>query len=104
MDVRCRKTKCQYNNNQTCTYKNLQVGERTECKDFNPDKTKYVENYTATLFEKPPKIAPFKNIHKYNLKCDATSCIFNHNNECLSNGITMLSLEKGTECLNYFEK
>ena len=45
-----------------------------------------------------------ENIHKYNLHCDATNCIFNHNNECLSNGITMLSLEKGTECLNYFEK
>ena len=104
MDIRCRKGKCKYNNNQTCTYKNLEIGEYTECRDFDPDAEKYVEDYTKTMLEKPPKIAPFKNIHKYNLHCDATNCIFNKNNKCLSNGITVLSLEKGTQCLNFFEK
>lgn len=104
MDIRCRKGKCVYNNNQTCTYKNLTIGAATQCKDFNVDPNKYVEDYTKTMLEKPPKIAPFKNIHKYDLHCDATNCIFNQNNKCLSNGITVLSLDKGTECLNFFEK
>ena len=104
MDIRCRKGKCVYNNNQTCTYKNLEIGEKTECCDFNPDEEKYVEDYTKTMLEKPPKIAPFKNIKKYNLQCNATNCIFNKNNKCLSNGITILSLDKGTQCLNFFEK
>ncbi len=104
MDIRCRKGKCVHNNNQTCMYKNLQIGNATECKDFNPDPDKYVEDYTKTMLEKPPKIAPFKNIHKYDLHCDATNCIFNKDNKCLSNGITIQSLEKGTECLNFFEK
>ena len=88
MDIKCRKTGCRFNKGQTCIAKFVDINNNTECKSFvrgGEDK-----DYSSLMFETAPEYANFRHIKDVNLKCNKQSCLFNNNQKCNANGITVL--------------
>jgi|LGVF01.2.fsa_nt_gb hypothetical protein len=93
MDIKCKKTNCLYNDSSHCSAGTINVGSDLDCKTFIKDKSlnkKEAKKVSGSLFEAGSLEA---NHAKINLKvgCGATNCLFNKNNTCQSNGISVLS-------------
>lgn len=89
MDLRCRKTNCKYNKDLTCCAPKINISNKLVCLEYQNEKGKGIKDFSKLIFtENPPKIADYRHIKDMCLRCDA-NCIFNKNNRCLSNGITI---------------
>lgn len=104
MDIVCRKYSCTYNKNMKCERKHLGVNKNAHCADIAIDKSKPVEDVSKDMFEHEPEIAPFRHCKCIDIKCDSTNCIFNNNNECMSNGIFVGSSTSKAPCNSFQEK
>jgi len=105
MDVRCRKLRCKNNKLQTCTLKTFAIDKKAHCSDYEFDEAKKSVDTTKNMFEQKIKFSPFKGIKKFKMHCDASSCIFNKNTDCMSNGLTILNNnETSATCMNYFKE
>lgn len=90
MDLRCRKTGCKYNCDLTCTAKSVEIDKKFVCKTFVPTPEKE-KDFSALIFsDTPPKIADYRHLKDMCLKCSA-KCLFNRQNSCIANGITINS-------------
>ncbi len=100
MDIKCRKTSCVHNNDYTCSARKIQIGVNTECDTFDCDINKLGHDFSKNMFEADTEhYAPSRHINDVKLTCDKTSCLFNHDNSCSANGITMLDdKEQSTQC------
>ena len=79
-DLKCKKVNCVYNKSANCNAKHIKVTKETECDTYKPAKEAEIGVYSEI------KQVPIrKNIE---VDCDA-SCIFNDNNICKANGITV---------------
>lgn len=103
MDVVCRKQKCKFNDCTKCQRKNLSVSFDAVCESMEVDKDKPVADISKDMFERAPKIAPFRHCLTMDIKCDA-DCIHNRDGECWSNGIIVNSVGKGNQCISYVKK
>ena len=89
MDLRCRKTNCKYNKDLTCYAPKINISNKLVCLEYQNEKGKGIKDFSKLIFtENPPKIADYRHIKDMCLRCNA-NCIFNKNNRCLSNGITI---------------
>ena len=113
MDIRCRKTTCKFNNNHTCTAKEILIDKEVLCSSYslskeikaNENRTSFLdktEDYSKVMFDKPPKNGPMRNRKKIEIKCRA-SCLFNNNGVCRANGITVNDVNKPI-CMGYLLK
>ena len=89
-DLKCKREGCLYNKHQNCTAKNVKVTKDTSCKTFNPSKEQEIGDVARV--DQPPIR---KNI---NVECKA-DCIFNHEQICSANGITVQTCNN-TACPN----
>jgi hypothetical protein len=103
LDIRCRKAKCRFNDRFTCRAKEIVVGREVVCSTFERAENKPVQDVTKSLFEKPPCFAPQRDSKALSIKCRA-NCLFNHNGTCVSNGITLNSIEEKPFCVSYLKK
>lgn len=104
MDIVCRKYSCEYNKNMKCERKHLGINSKAYCGDINIDSSKPVEDVSKDMFEHEPEIAPFRHCKCIDIKCDAKTCIFNNNLECMSNGIFVGSKKTSAPCNSFQEK
>jgi len=79
-DLKCKRKGCKYNKNSNCTAKEVKVKHDTTCNTYDPS-------------DKKPRKEPSKigqpPIRK-DIKVDCTAdCLFNHQNICSANGITV---------------
>ena len=89
MDLRCRKTNCKYNKDLTCHAQSINISNKLVCLEYQNEKGKGIKDFSKLIFsETPPKVADYRHIKNMCLRCDA-NCMFNKNNRCLSNGITI---------------
>ena len=89
MDLRCRKTNCQFNHELTCTAHSIKISDKTACMDYKYQKGKENDDFSKMIFtDKTPKIADYKHLKDICLKCDA-KCLFNRDTHCIANGITV---------------
>ncbi len=103
MDIRCRKTKCKYNDCYTCRAKGILVSPHVICSTFEKDDAKPELDSTKHLFEKPPEYAPQRDSKALSIHC-RTDCLFNHDGKCVSNGITINSITEKPYCVSYLKK
>ncbi len=105
MDLRCRKTNCEYNKDLTCTALKINITNKLVCKSYKKGKEDKIKDFSSKIFsDSPPKIAPYRHIKNSNLVCNA-KCLFNVNGECISNGITVnSSLSNEPKCITYMIK
>ena len=104
MDLRCRKTNCKYNKNLTCLAKQIKINKKLICLEYKNEKGKEIKDFSQQIFtENPPKIADYRHIKNMCLRCEA-KCIFNKDNKCLSNGITInAALSNEPKCINFMK-
>ena len=86
MNISCRKTKCNFNNNYVCSSKNIFIQNNLNCAYYEPIKKDNLQDVSKTMFELTPEIAPYRHNKNTNILCEA-NCIFNKNNHCVCNGI-----------------
>lgn len=104
MDIVCRKYSCKFNKDTKCERKHLNVNQKSNCNDINIDKNKETEDVSKDMFGHEPEIAPFRHCKCTDIKCNATDCLFNSNQECMSNGIFVGSSTATAPCNSYQKK
>ena len=103
MDIRCRKTVCKYNDRFTCKAKDILVDNKVICSTYEKDENKEdVKDITKHLFEETPDFAPQRDSKAMEIKCKA-NCLFNHNGQCVSNGITLNSIKEKPYCVSFLK-
>lgn len=103
MDIRCRKQTCVYNDRFTCRAKDININQKVMCDKYKKDENKKVEDTTKHLLEKPPAYAPQRDSKALKISCQA-KCLFNHNGKCVSNGITLNSVNEKPFCVSFLGK
>ena len=93
-DLKCKRESCSYNQNCNCTAKNIDVSKNTECNTYNPTKGNKKEQ------DKIPQTA-MRN--ETNVKCHA-ECLFNCEENCIANGITVKSSDACPCCCTFMPK
>ena len=86
-DLKCKRKSCEFNKNCNCTSKEVKVCHDTSCSTFKP--THKTEPEEEKISQPPIR----KNI-KVDCKAD---CIFNKNNHCSANGITVQTCKDRTD-------
>lgn len=79
-DIKCKRMQCEFNKDCNCIAHDLEVTKNTECKTFKPRTDGEIS--TESKIGQP---AIRKNII---VSCKA-DCLFNENQLCLANGITV---------------
>lgn len=103
MDIRCRKNLCRFNDRFTCKAKEILISKRVTCSTFERDENKEeVQDVTKHLFEREPKYAPQRDSKTLKIECKA-DCLFNHNGKCVSNGITLNSINECLYCVSFLK-
>ncbi len=103
MDIRCRKNLCRFNDRFVCKAKEILVTKRVTCSTFEKDENKKdVQDVTKHLFEREPCYAPQRDSKALTINCKA-DCLFNHNGKCVSNGITINSIEECPYCISFLK-
>ena len=82
-DLKCKRKGCEFNKNSNCTAKVVEVTQNTGCKTYIPS-----EKNKEDEVSKVGQPAIRKDIE---VDCKA-DCIFNNNNVCSANGITVQTL------------
>lgn len=103
MDIRCRKGYCKFNDRFTCRAKEIVVDRDVVCSMYQKDEEKPVQDVTKNMFEKEPDFCPQRDSKALSIKCRA-DCLFNHNGVCVSNGITLNSIQERPYCVSYLKK
>lgn len=102
MDIRCRKTRCYYNNCYTCKAKEIDITTKAECCSYQKTDSPEIDT-TKFLFDKPPKYAPQRDSKTARISCNA-KCLFNRNGKCVSNGITVNAVKERPLCVSFLNK
>ena len=93
-DLKCKRQGCVYNENCSCTANHIDVGRETECQTYEDCGYRKVEQ--DEVKQNPTR----KNI-KVGCRAD---CLFNDNNYCKANGITVITNEQHPECSTFMPK
>lgn len=101
MDIRCRKTTCEYNYKYTCQAKRIKITDNIVCSQFKKGDKPPIDT-TKTLFERTPEYAPQRDSQTIDIKCDA-NCLLCKDNKCYANGITINDI-KNPVCMTYLKK
>lgn len=104
MDIRCRKGLCKYNDRFVCKAKDIVIDGKVVCSTFEKEEGKQnVQDVTKRLFEVQPSFAPQRDSKTLGIVCRA-DCQFNHNGQCVSNGITINSIKEHPYCISFLRK
>ena len=96
-DLKCKRKGCTYNKNSNCTAKVVEVKKDTGCNTYEPSE-KPVKNDIERIGQPPIR----KDIE---VDCHA-DCLFNHNDVCSANGITVQTCDNVScpNCCTYQPK
>ena len=103
MDIRCRKTKCKFNNRHTCMAKQIKISKTDICQTFEADRDKTVKDESRKMFKSEPNFAPQRDTKKMLIACDK-NCVLNKDGRCVANGITINDIKTLPYCMTVVEK
>lgn len=98
-DLKCGLKSCHYNKGYCCCAKLINVTKSTDCSTYTFD-----ENKSKMQFEAGSDFIPANYSVDTKVICSA-KCIFNKDNRCIANGITVMgqnSLEAA--CLTFIKE
>lgn len=97
-DLKCGLKGCKYNQGYCCCAKEINVDRHTDCLTYTPD-----ENKRKGMFESGSDFAKANYSVDTGVTCSA-NCIFNRDNRCIANGITVMGKDRNqAECLTYIK-
>lgn len=95
IDLKCRCTNCYHNHYCNCEADKIMVNNGTKCDSFKLRHTKDVE-FADEILE--PLVR-----HSTDVECHA-KCVFNYNNTCVANGITVNPNNDGAICESFLRE
>lgn len=106
MDLKCKKLDCKYNKTFACTKEGIGVQKDCVCGSYEkntdlPPEQK--QNVGKDMFKKVPDIHPFRHSKDMCIKCKA-ACIFNNQEICKANGITIMGWKENPLCCTFIKK
>ncbi|MDR3022230.1 MAG: DUF1540 domain-containing protein [Clostridiales bacterium] len=98
-DLKCGLRDCRYNKGYCCVAKKIGVDQFTDCVTYTPSEEK-----RKSLFEAAEDFVPANYSVDTAIDCTA-HCLFNKNNKCIANGITVMSVEEGKAmCMSFIKE
>ena len=90
MEIRCKKENCEYNTGCSCKAGSIAVDRVHHCASYtcSPLKDELTEQH-GNIFEVTEKKAK-SHLRNVPLACSAKTCLFNKDEHCQANGITVL--------------
>lgn len=93
-DLKCGLTDCSFNKGYACCGSHISVNSNTDCSSFTT-------RNSDDKFEAGQDIASGNCTVDTYVECNA-ECLYNKNNRCSANGITVMDEEdKGATCLTF---
>lgn len=97
-DLKCGLKECKFNKGYCCCAKSIDVSGYTDCLTYSPDEKK-----RSSVFEAADDFVPANYAVDTNVHCTA-KCMFNRDNKCIANGITVMGQgEAEAVCLTYIK-
>jgi len=103
MDIRCRKTKCKFNDRHTCKAKAILVDNKDICTTYEPREDKPIKDESRKMFRDTPNFAPQRDTKKMLIQCEK-KCVLNKDGRCIANGITINDIKSLPKCMTVVEK
>ena len=100
MDLKCRKTKCKYNDHFTCKAKSIAITNSLLCDSFENEPDKDVRDTSRCMFDEAPQYAPHRAKKHMRVACEA-KCLFNEQGTCIANGLTVNSIKESPCCMTH---
>ena len=99
-DLKCGFADCTHNRAYCCCAKKIQVNAETDCETYAPSQEK-----KQSLFEAGEDFVKRNYSVDTEVRCGAQSCLFNKNELCYANGITVMG-DEGQEaiCASYLKQ
>ena len=110
MEIRCKKGDCKHNTGCSCSAKGVEISRGVECNSYVKDEIKkdiMIEN--GNIFQVAEELVP-KNLKNVPLECRARVCLYNKQDLCHANGITVIDGEKENkniecaDCATFIER
>ena len=101
-DLKCKRVGCKFNESCNCTAKTVQVTHATKCETYEPSENHEKAHENIENIENSTRAPIRKNI---DVGCSA-DCIFNENEKCSANGITVQTGNDKTcpNCMTFMPK
>lgn len=103
MDLKCRQLNCKNNDCYCCTCKGIAVTNDGMCASYEEYEgelpPRQQQDVSRDMFEKEPKVHPYRHNKKVDIHCDCVNCLFNNDRTCYSNGITLQHGSNTAECI-----
>lgn len=97
-DLKCGLKNCKFNKGYCCCAKEIYVDCHTDCLTYLPDQKQGIG-----MFEAGTDFVPARYDVDTKITCDA-KCIFNKDNKCVANGITVTSEDRHqASCLTFVQ-
>ena len=97
-DLKCGLKECRFNKGYSCCADCITIEGNTDCRSYAPQ-----EDKRGSMFEAADEFVPANYSVDTKVKCNA-DCVFNKNNICVSNGITVMGEgEKDAVCLTFIK-
>jgi len=105
MDIKCRRTSCEYNKGHTCLSEGVDIDDYAICDTFERAYTSLDDlDLSKHMFEVAPEYENSRHIKNVNLKCDAKNCLFNTGGKCRANGITVIDDKGKSRCGSFIRE
>ena len=106
MEIRCKKGDCKHNTGCSCSARSIEISRGTGCCSYRKDQVKenlIIEN--GNIFEISEELVT-RNLKSVPLDCRAKNCLYNRNELCCANGITVIdgNNHDNAECATYINK
>ncbi|MCL2822345.1 MAG: DUF1540 domain-containing protein [Firmicutes bacterium] len=107
-DLKCSMGSCEFNKGYSCCAKQISIGENTACTSFSPRQNSAQGDQAAaktepSFFEAGSDFVAANYGTDTSVGCDA-GCIFQKQNNCTANGITVMKAHGKAECLTFIKK
>ena len=104
MEIRCKKGNCKHNTGCSCSAKFVEINRGVACSSYQMDEIKenlMIEN--GNIFEIAENLVA-KNLKDVPLECRVRNCLYNQQDKCHANGITVIcGGDDDADCATFIE-
>ena len=95
-DLKCGKKSCKFNKGYCCCARKIEVAKSTDCLTFTPTEK------NKSMFEAGSDFVKADYSVDTAVGCNA-NCIFQKENRCVANGITVMGENNAANCLTFIK-
>ena len=97
-DLRCSLNNCAHNKGYMCHARRIDVTEEADCGTYKPTSERTSDD--NIMFEAGME-GFSQRVDGVDVACEACSCVFNKDEHCVANGISVISEAREPVCASY---